>query len=48
MKEKVLKIKSIRFAVRILNLYKFLCEDKKEFAMSKQLLRGKSLLTTNR
>ena len=39
MKERVLKIKSLKFAVRIVNLYKYLCEDKKEFVMSKQLLR---------
>ena len=39
MKEKVLKIKSFGFAVRIVNLYKYLCEDRKEFVMSKQLLR---------
>ena len=39
MKEKVLKVKSMRFAVRIVNLYKYLCEEKKEFVMSKQLLK---------
>ena len=48
MKEKMmLKEKSIRFAVRIVNLYKYLCEDKKEFVISKQLLRSILLLTTN-
>ena len=40
MKERVLKIKSLKFAVRIVNLYKFLCEDKKEFIISKQVLRS--------
>ena len=40
MKESVLKNKSFRFAVRIVNLYKYLCEDKKEFILSKQLLRS--------
>ena len=29
----------MRFAVRIVNLYKYLCEEKKEFVMSKQLLK---------
>ncbi|MDX9865182.1 MAG: four helix bundle protein [Anaerolineaceae bacterium] len=27
------------FAIRIVNLYKFLCDSKKEYVMSKQLLR---------
>ena len=40
MKEKVLKEKSFRFAIRIVNLYKYLCEDKKEFVLSKQILRS--------
>ena len=39
-KENVLKIKSFKFAVRIVNLYKFLCDTKKEFVLSKQVLRS--------
>jgi four helix bundle protein len=39
MKGSILKDKSFRFAVRIVNLYKYLCEDKKEFVLSKQILR---------
>jgi len=39
MKKSVLKDKSFRFAVRIVKLYKFLCEEKKEFVMSKQVLK---------
>jgi four helix bundle protein len=39
MKRSVLKDKSFRFAVRIVNLYKYLCEDKKEYVLSKQILR---------
>ena len=35
-----LKEKSFRFAVRIVNLYKYLCEEKKEFVLSKQVLRS--------
>lgn len=31
--------KTIKFAVRIVNFYKYLCEDKKEFVISKQILR---------
>jgi len=40
MKKSVLKEKSFRFAIRIVNLYKYLCEDKKEYILSKQLLRS--------
>jgi len=40
MKKGVLKEKSFRFAVRIVNLYKYLCEKKKEFILSKQILRS--------
>lgn len=40
MKENVIKIKSFAFAVRIVNIYKFLTSEKKEFVISKQLLRS--------
>ena len=40
MGENVLKKKSFDFAVRIVNLFKFLQEDKKEFVLSKQILRS--------
>ena len=40
MKESILKEKSFRFAVRIVNLYRYLCESKKEFVLSKQILRS--------
>ena len=39
-KESVLKDKSFRFAVRIVNLYRYLCETKKEYVLSKQALRS--------
>lgn len=35
-----IKFKSKQFAVRIVNLYKYLCNDKKEFVLSKQILRS--------
>jgi four helix bundle protein len=35
-----LKEKSFKFAIRIVNLYKHLCEEKKEFVLSKQILRS--------
>lgn len=36
----IIKDKSFKFAVRIVNLYKYLIENKKEFVLSKQLLRS--------
>jgi len=40
MKENVVKNKSFAFAIRVVKLYQFLCEQKKEFVLSKQLLRS--------
>jgi len=40
MRENVVKNKSFAFAVRVVRLYQFLCEQKKEFLLSKQLLRS--------
>ena len=40
MRQNILKTKSFDFAVRIVNLFKFLQEDKKEFVLSKQILRS--------
>ena len=42
MKENILKNKSFKFAVRIVNLYKYLNEEKKEFVLSKQILRNET------
>jgi four helix bundle protein len=39
MKEIVIADLSLNFALRIVNLYKYLCNEKSEFVMSKQLLR---------
>lgn len=39
MRESLIQIKTYAFAIRIVKLYKFLCENKKEFVLSKQLLR---------
>ena len=36
----VIKEKSYSFAIRIVKLYKFLSEDKKEFTLSKQILKS--------
>jgi four helix bundle protein len=40
MKENVVKNKSFTFAVRIVRLHQFLIDTKKEFVLSKQLLRS--------
>ena len=40
MNESILKNKSFAFAVRIVKLYKYLSEEKKEFVLSKQVLRS--------
>ena len=40
MKENVVKNKSFAFAVRVVKLYQYLCAEKKEFVLSKQLLRS--------
>ncbi len=40
MKENIIKNKSFNFAIRVVRLYQFLVTDKKEFVLSKQLLRS--------
>lgn len=39
MANNVVKDKSRKFALRIIKLYQYLCVDKKEYVLSKQLLR---------
>lgn len=39
MKENIVKNKSFEFAIRVVKLYQFLCDQQKEFVLSKQLLR---------
>lgn len=39
MNENIIYNKVFEFAIRIVNLYKFLCNNHKEFVISKQLLR---------
>ena len=39
-KENILKDKSYKFALRIVSLYKYLMSEKKEFVLSKQVLRS--------
>lgn len=40
MKESNIRNKSFAFAIRVVKLYQYLCVDKKEFILSKQLLRS--------
>ncbi|MEO6327779.1 MAG: four helix bundle protein [Ginsengibacter sp.] len=40
MKENIIKLKSFEFTLRIIKLYKYLIEVKKEFVLSKQLVRS--------
>ena len=47
MKNNIAKEKSIKFAIRIINLYKYLTEEKKEFIISKQLLRSGTSIGSN-
>lgn len=39
--------KSFDFSVRIVNLYKYICENKKEYVLSKQLLRSGTSIGAN-
>ncbi len=43
----IIEQKSFRFAIRIVNLYRFLRYQKKEFVLSKQLLRSGTSIGAN-
>ena len=45
--DNIVEEKSFRFAIRIVKLYKFLYTVKKEFTMSKQLLRSGTSIGAN-
>ena len=45
--ENVIETKSFDFAVRMVNLYKHLTEEKKEYVLSKQLLRSGTSIGAN-
>ena len=46
-KNNIVQEKSYAFAVRIVKVYKSLCEEKKEFTLSKQLLRSGTSVGAN-
>ena len=43
----IIRTKSYQFAVRVVNLYKLLVGDRKEFVLSKQLLRSGTSIGAN-
>ena len=43
----IIENKSFKFAIRIVNLYKYLAEHKKEYVLSKQLLRSGTSIGAN-
>jgi len=47
MDKNVVLDKAFNFAIRVVNLYKFLCKDKKEYTLSKQLLRSGTSIGAN-
>lgn len=47
MKDSILKSKSKSFALRIIKMYNFLCDEKKEYVMSKQVLRSGTSIGAN-
>ncbi|WP_372520547.1 four helix bundle protein [Candidatus Ruminimicrobiellum ovillum] len=46
-KENIIVVKSKRFAVNAINLYKFLLENKKEYILSKQFVRSATSIGAN-
>ena len=47
MRESIVLEKSKAFALRIIKLHKYLCEEKKEFVLSKQILRSGTSIGAN-
>jgi len=47
LKENEVRSKSLAFAKRVVLLYRYLCEEKKEFVLSKQLLRSGTSIGAN-
>lgn len=46
-KDNVIVDKSKAFALRIIKMYKYLCDEKKEFVLSKQVLRSGTSIGAN-
>ena len=45
--ENPIQTKSYAFALRIVKLYRYLCDEKKEFVLSKQIVRSGTLIGAN-
>lgn len=45
--DNAIKVKSKAFAIRIVRLYRYLCDEKKEWVLSKQLLRSGTSIGAN-
>lgn len=45
--DNVLKEKSFKFAIRCVKLYEYLCNEKQEYVLSKQLLRSGTSIGSN-
>ena len=46
-KDNIIADKSKKFAIRIINLYKYLLKEKKEYVLSKQLVRSGTSIGAN-
>lgn len=47
MKENVVQEKSYAFALRIIRLYRYLCSDRKEYVLAKQILKSGTSVGAN-
>ena len=47
MKNNIILDKAFKFSIRIVKLYKYLCNEKKEYTLSKQLLRSGTSIGAN-
>jgi len=47
MNENTVKTKSFQFAIRIVHLYKYLCDERREYVLSKQILRSGTSIGAN-
>lgn len=47
MKDSLIYNKAFKFSIKIVNLYKYLCKEKKEITLSKQVLRSGTSIGAN-
>lgn len=47
MKENIIQIKSFQFAIEIVNIFKYLSQEKREYVLSNQLLRSGTSIGAN-